>query len=193
MFYTYKIRSFEGKCYYYFSKDSIFRLVDDFGVRSFKLEFCNDFIVGSKSGILHSYQKKPHYYYFEGQMYEDYDHTPVYRSGNYIIRNYAGQIVDIETLVAEYCQSRNIYNKKKNKAVKHKGSKKRKYSPKGINRYFSGIKNEFSQNLIDESEGFVKIRGKRKNAVKRDYDYEFYRENTNSVSWKCTNKNKQWM
>lgn len=190
MSYTYKIQKYNGEVYFYSSKESLFDLIDEFGMHSFRRQFCDafDFNAGHIENSVQKICVGGEYY--DNEFFKHYDYQPTYRNGNYTIRNIHGQPVCIDDLVWDYAQSRNLV-KEKVKKVYNSWSKQKKRPL--VVKFMKGVKQEFSQNELDLKEGHVKIRRKRVAHVKTDFYFEGYRRSDSARSWKENKKTKQWM
>lgn len=192
MFYKYKIQEFTGEVYFYDDKKSIFELIDWFGVYRFYSLFTNHFVVGE--GNIHHSEKKVQsggYFCEESNSFHKYfDYVTIKRSGNFIIRDVFGKVVDISELVSDYRKSRGIDNKEKNKPIYNRWAKKRERPQ--VFKIRKGLKKEYQQNLFDIEEGYIKVRKKRHQYLKPDFYPEGHEINGSPKSWKDQKKLKQW-
>lgn len=194
MFYTYKIFGFDGRVYYEESKESLFGVIDDFGLRRFLNHFCNAFEVG-EGNIIHAEKKIQVGGWFDKEdQYKFYPHhrtEEVTRNGNYRIETFGGATVDVYELAYEYQQSRDLLKAKKPERVYNSWAKQ-KNRPLVV-KYSSGVRQERIQNVFDRMEGYVKLRKSRMNAIEHDYYFEGYSRKGKPNSWKNSKKEKQWM
>lgn len=189
MFYNYKVISFEGEKYFYPTKASLFKMIDEFGYGNFIRQFCNEFIM-NEGNLIHSEVKVYNYddIYQNGYGYP----KKSYRNGHFIIRNFADSIIDISDLAQDYVQSRELFPKKRNNTDSFSGSKH--VSRSRCRRKQSGRLAEMSQNEMDIMDGYVKIRTGRKEIIDIDYYIDYYHDYRLAChkSWKSKKVDKQW-
>lgn len=191
MFYTYKVVSYDGKKYFFTSKESLFNEIDELGYIRFSNLFCDEFKY-NEGNVVYSSSEIRVYSPASGDFYSLPKNN--YRNGDYVIRNYANSIVSVEELLEDYKKSRNI--KAKDKWHNHYTSK---WSCKKGNRARcdkkqSGLIKELSDNEIESILYGIKFRKGRSEKVRKnvlaDY-YHYYRIDCNK-SWKDKKVPKQW-
>lgn len=194
MFYTYKIYGFDGKIYYEESKKSLFKVIDDFGLRRFLHRFCNTFEIGEGTMIHSERRIQVDGWFDERDSHKFHPITQtetICRTGDFRIETFGGATVDVYELGYEYQQSRDLLKAKKPKHVYNSWAKQ-KNRPRVV-KYPAGVRQEHVQNIFDKMDGYVKLRQSRVIAVKHEYYFESYSIKGKPNSWKNSKKSKQWM